>query len=472
MTPAYSTPSPGGRQDIRAAAHGLLDALAERGGIATRATAERHHDRLEEPIQIGVGGRVSAGKSTLVNALIGARVAPTAARELTAFLTAYHFGLPPRAEAHLRDGTTAPVPLTPSGPDVTGLVPQDVVHLSVHLPQAALRRFTFVDTPGLGSAVTTHGQRTEAALLNGEIPELRPEVLLYAVRDTMREDDLAFVSRFAKDSDGTRSRVTTVAVLCHADSYGSGAWGEDDPLVLAQTFAEHIPDRVPSIQAGIAVCGLLAESARAGTLKDQDVRVLGQLVGAADSDLQLAAHLGPPAGVSAAAFNRLTELLGAYGIRHGRDHVERSPAALRDWMDEVSGVARLESLIHGIIVVRTDCLRVDRMFTELLAEAHRERWSAELTGLVEQARYSAPFHPLDEWRAWESLRNSEPGHELVADLERLLAEGPDGGADESDPLARATHYQSIASTTSRASVAAAARVLSRSMALRSLEASR
>jgi ribosome biogenesis GTPase A len=36
-------------------------------------------DRLGEPLRIAIAGRLKAGKSTLVNALIGRRVAPTAA---------------------------------------------------------------------------------------------------------------------------------------------------------------------------------------------------------------------------------------------------------------------------------------------------------------------------------------------------------------------------------------------------------
>lgn len=434
------------------------------------AAAHEHRSRLDEPIQIGLGGRVSTGKSTLVNALVGAKVAPTAARELTAFLTVYRYG-PPRAVAHLGDGRQVPVPLTDEGPDVSGLLPAEVLYLSLSLQQAPLRRYTFIDTPGLGSAATSHGERTEAALLTGAIPELAPEVLLYVVREALREDDLDFVTRFSASADGSRSRLTTLAVLAHADSHGTGAWGADDPFQQARSAATRIAQAAPSVQACVAVSALLAESARTGALKEADAVAVRDLVGVPDGDLQWAAHLGPPAGMTAADFTRLSSLLTAYGLRYGRAHVESS-VMLREWMVQVSGVAELESLLQGVVGMRTDCLRVEAMFTDLLDRAGREGWPRRLAGLLEEERLSGKFHALTEWEAWEELRWQHPNHELLADLEAELTGlegmgiGPPRATGESDPLARAAAYQQLSVTASAATVAKAARVLSRSMMLR------
>ena len=37
--------------------------------------------RLDEPLRVAIAGKVKAGKSTLLNALVGERLAPTDARE-------------------------------------------------------------------------------------------------------------------------------------------------------------------------------------------------------------------------------------------------------------------------------------------------------------------------------------------------------------------------------------------------------
>src|SRR5579884_3992518 len=61
--------------------------------------------RLRQPLRIAVAGRVKAGKSTLVNALLGQRVAPTDVSECTRVVTWFHYGTPQRVEVHMVDGS-------------------------------------------------------------------------------------------------------------------------------------------------------------------------------------------------------------------------------------------------------------------------------------------------------------------------------------------------------------------------------
>ena len=49
-------------------------------------------DRLDEPLRVAVAGRVKSGKSTLLNALVGERLAPTDAGECTRIVTWYRDG--------------------------------------------------------------------------------------------------------------------------------------------------------------------------------------------------------------------------------------------------------------------------------------------------------------------------------------------------------------------------------------------
>ena len=71
-----------------------------------------HHQlrRLDEPLRVAIAGKVKAGKSTLLNALVGEQVAPTDAGECTRVVTWYRDGTPP-AElpvVHRRPGRAGP----------------------------------------------------------------------------------------------------------------------------------------------------------------------------------------------------------------------------------------------------------------------------------------------------------------------------------------------------------------------------
>jgi GTP-binding protein EngB required for normal cell division len=53
---------------------------------------ERIRTRLQAPLTVAVAGRVSVGKSTLVNALLNSQIAPTGAGETTRVLYRFESG--------------------------------------------------------------------------------------------------------------------------------------------------------------------------------------------------------------------------------------------------------------------------------------------------------------------------------------------------------------------------------------------
>ena len=69
-------------------------------GTAQAPTLAAVRERLDEPLRVAVAGRVKAGKSTLLNALVGERLAPTDAGECTRIVTWYEDGHTYRVTAH------------------------------------------------------------------------------------------------------------------------------------------------------------------------------------------------------------------------------------------------------------------------------------------------------------------------------------------------------------------------------------
>src|SRR6266536_5321993 len=113
--------------------------------------------RLSAPLQVAVAGRIKSGKSTLVNALIGRRVAPTDVGECTRVVTQFRYGTSDRVDVVRRNGTRASLPLDDAGmiPQRLGMPRSEVSYVDVTLTSDHLRDLTVVDTPGLSSANTS-----------------------------------------------------------------------------------------------------------------------------------------------------------------------------------------------------------------------------------------------------------------------------------------------------------------------------
>ena len=71
-------------------------------GAAGAARLQAVLDRLDEPLRVAIAGKVKAGKSTLLNALVGEELAPTDAGECTRIVTWYRDGITYRVDAPAR----------------------------------------------------------------------------------------------------------------------------------------------------------------------------------------------------------------------------------------------------------------------------------------------------------------------------------------------------------------------------------
>ena len=71
--------------------------------------------RLNQPIRIALAGTLKAGKSTLVNALVGENIAPTDATEATRIVTWFRHGPTPKVTANHRGGRRSNVPIGRDG---------------------------------------------------------------------------------------------------------------------------------------------------------------------------------------------------------------------------------------------------------------------------------------------------------------------------------------------------------------------
>ena len=220
----------------------------------------------DEPLRVAIAGRLKAGKSTLVNALIGRRVAPTAAGECTRVVTRFRYGSADRVDVVLRNGERRSLPLDDDGmiPQRLGVSAAQVAYVDVTLTSAKLRELTVVDTPGLAStdtAVSAPAPRqavgTSTAPFDADIDAdsasevAAAEAVVYVFTQAVRADDVRALEAFrAASARLASSPINALGVFGKVDTLVGGAgdpWPVAGPLaeqqaaLLARTVSEVVP---------------------------------------------------------------------------------------------------------------------------------------------------------------------------------------------------------------------------------------
>jgi predicted GTPase len=379
---------------------------------AALATARR---RLDEPLRVAIAGKVKAGKSTLLNALVGEELAPTDAGECTKIVTWYHDGLTYRVTLYPTSGEPSQVQFTRNEGaldiDLGGHPVGEVERLDVEWPAASLRDMTLIDTPGLGSLTTEVSARTRSFLTPDAERPGQADAVLYLMKH-LHSEDVEFLESF-HDDVGQASPVNAIAVLSRADEV---AVGRLDAMESAARIAQRYStdQKVRRLcQAVVPVAGLLAQSGE--TLTEDEFRALQRLAAAppADADrLLLTADrfLNAESVVELTPMERehLADRFGLFGVRLAVDLLRRgtvkdSPGLSRALVER-SGIAQLRNVLRDQFGARRDVLKARSalLAVEAAARAQPKPGSEKLEAEVE--RVLAGAHELAELRLLQAMR--------------------------------------------------------------------
>jgi GTP-binding protein EngB required for normal cell division/tetratricopeptide (TPR) repeat protein len=138
-------------------AHELASAMPALIGLAP--AVGRAAEAFDRPLLVAVMGEFNAGKSSFVNALCGADVAPTGVTPTTATINVLRYGATPEARVVHHDGSARTIPAADIAAFLATLRDADageVRMVEIFLPVEALRRVEIVDTPGLNSIRPEH----------------------------------------------------------------------------------------------------------------------------------------------------------------------------------------------------------------------------------------------------------------------------------------------------------------------------
>jgi hypothetical protein len=402
---------------------------------AVRTSLVAARDRLHGPLRLAIAGKVKAGKSTLLNAIVGEELAPTDAGECTKIVTWYQLGLARQVVVHPLSGEPVMRPWTrESGAlevDLGTLTAADVDHIEVSWPTNRLHELTILDTPGIASISADISARTHRVLSadDGRVPVA--DAVLYLMRHT-HASDVRFLESFHDDELAHGTPMNSVGVLSRSDEIGSCRL---DALQVADRIAQRY-EADPRLRRLcpiiIPVDGLLASAST--TLREAEYAMLARVAGAPAGEVEqllltVDRFARRPTAVALTELERehLLERLGLFGIRLSveliRTGVATTGGELAAELAERSGLNRLRLVVLRQFEQRSRVLKA-RSALAFLADVLRAGGctdSATLQSATEQL--SASSHEFEEVRLLGTLRSGgielRPPERMV-ELDRLL----------------------------------------------------
>lgn len=413
---------------------------AYRGDPAYRNRPDVHNEldrigrRLNQPIRIALAGTLKAGKSTLVNALVGEDIAPTDATEATRIVTWFRHGPTPKVTANHRGGRRSNVPIARDPHDrgltfsFAGLNPDDVMDLDVEWPAAELVDTTIIDTPGTSSLSRDVSLRTHRLLVPEDgVP--RVDAVVFLLR-TLNAADIALLKQIGELVGGSSGALGVIGVASRADEIGAG---RIDAMMSAKDVATRFTeemDKTGICQAVVPVSGLLALTAR--TLRQSEFVALQKLAGVEPAQLTKAmlsvdrfVREDSALPVDAATRAALLDRFGMFGIRISIAvmHAGVSDSvALADELLERSGLIALRDVIDQQFAQRSELLKAHTALLSLRQFVQANPIYATPYILADIDPLLADTHAFEELRLLSLLRSRPTtlNEDEMASLRRII----------------------------------------------------
>ncbi len=373
-----------------AALHTLAGMIERHGLIEFRPTLTMLLGRVEDTaLEIAVFGRVSTGKSSLLNHVIGADLLPVGVIPITAVPTRIGYGSRPLVRVWQEGRGISEHNITELGSFVDErLNPENqrrVGRILVLYPSERLREgIIFVDTPGIGSLATSGAAETLAYL-----PRCDAGTVLVDAGSTLTPDDLKIIGALVYAATDVTVLISKADLLSPQDLEQQMAYVKRQ---LHTEFGTDLPVRPVSVMASHTALLEQWFAEELAPLYERKQRLLQEsltrktlaLAGAVRSALEVSASYAQIEGEDR---QRLEEVDG--DLRRSAGHLQEFQSELRRMTEEVPLLApflmgasqfgpRIVSTVVGCGFTRPE--RGSYRFLKSDNESRKDRRIAEISG--------------------------------------------------------------------------------------------
>jgi GTPase Era involved in 16S rRNA processing len=226
---------------------------------------------VEQPCVLAVAGRVKAGKSSFINAILGKDLAKVGTTECTATINVFKYGMPPSPEKPVcciwKNGQkTWETPQFLDGlqgsDKATLQRAEGISHFEYYLPDPILKDVTLVDTPGTDALVgendDSHQKVTEVffKLRQRHAEETlretqQADAVIYLVAEVANVSNQEFLQEFHGATGGNSSAMNAIGVMARIDVSDSIIEQRHNLAAGIASKMQHELNTVVPVSAGI-----------------------------------------------------------------------------------------------------------------------------------------------------------------------------------------------------------------------------
>lgn len=418
--------------------------LSEVEDVSLSKEIKKSQERLMQPMQLAIIGKISSSKSTLVNAILGqAEVVRTGQMEETFNVSWLKYG-DSNSDINVvfKDGKVSSVPRAQwaqwASHQEKNVLKEQVKYIEVFYDHEILKDINIIDTPGLDALSQIDSKNTILFL-----KEVHPDAVVMLFTKSIAESTLSVLQDFQNVGTGdfNLSAMNAIGVLSKADTIWSAMEPDKDILsignrVIKTTLYDKYPEVRKSLFSILPVSSLIGLSS--STINDKDYTSLKTLCSVDDSILF--EMLSSPdfffdeeytVDVKSSERQRLYNKFGLYGIYILIESLRRNEDVGVEFLSEVlkerSGFGKFLLTVQSHFGKRSTLIKSQSILQRILNEINRAKQIqiGEQHNAIVQAEnlIVAALLSLHEYKEWEYLSKyydgkldltSEEAEEFVA----------------------------------------------------------